>query len=243
MEDFALTFDLDMDFDGFDISGIDVGGTKTQNRYTLPKIHSGVKNHAVKYNNAVDFVKQFSKNILNGDAIHCLTSGNFIFGDIFEAFAVEENLLIEDMTASTLSISKDNVDSLHNLLAGDFLRSLNLIVSDYFWSHNRQNAPYIYSQLDIDDMFQLAVAGTHTKVTLLKIDGRKIVFTGSANFRSSRCVEFFQVETNPETYDFHKAWHDEILGKYATVKKSVRASKLYDMITQNTEGKKSWDQE
>lgn len=201
---------------------------------------SKVKCAAVKHDNAQAFVSEVGKRILAGETVHALLSGNFIFGEIFEALAVQNQVLIEDLTASTLSISKENVDSLHNLMVAGYIGTLNLIVSDYYWSHNRQNAPYIYEALDIDQRFQLAVAGTHTKIALLKINGKKIVCKGSANLRSSRSVEEASFETNEELYDFHMAWHEEILREYGTVKKAVRASKLFDMIVRNTKGRKTW---
>ena len=237
-----LELDVDFDLGGFDFD-LDGSKAKPENRFVLPKPHGKVRNAAVKYERAEDLVDEMGQAILDGDRTHTLVSGNFIFGDFFEALAVKRNLLIDDLTLSTLSLGKDNVDSLHNLLAGDYLRSLNIIVSDYFWSHNRQNAPYIYNKLDINNMFQLAVAGTHTKVTLMRIGDQKIVIKGSANLRSSRCVEEFTVETCAELYDFHKDWHDKILRDYGTIKKAVRASKLFDKITEGVEGKKTWHQE
>lgn len=236
--------DLDVDFDlgGFDF---DLGGSnkKQENRFILPRQHARVRNAAVKYERAEELVDDMGAAILGGDRVHAVVSGNFIFGDFFEALAVKHNLLIDDLTLSTLSLGKDNVDSFNNLLAGDYLRSLNIIVSDYFWSHNRQNAPYIYNKLDINNMFQLAVAGTHTKITLMRIGDKKIVIKGSANLRSSRCVEEFTVETCAELYDFHKEWHEQILRDYGTIQKAVRASKLFDKITEGVEGKKTWHQE
>lgn len=238
MDDFILDIDIDLDLalDGFASDN----QSKISNRFVLPKIHRKVKTLAVKYERAEEFVQSCGEHILNGETVHALLSGNFIFGDFFEALAVKFNLLIDDLTLSTLSMGSDNVDSFHNLLAGDYLKSLNIIVSDYFWSHNRQNAPYIYNKLDINDMFQLAVSGTHTKVALMRIGDKKIVITGSANLRSSRSVEEITVQSSDDLYDFHMEWHQEILREYATIKKAVRASQLFDMITKNTEGKNSW---
>jgi hypothetical protein len=242
-------FIKDFSFDGIefdiDLKAFDLGENKTisENRYVKPKLFQSVKSHLVKYDNAEKLIDEIGDSILAGDRINALLSGNFIFGDIFEALAVKQNIYIDSLQISTLSLSKDNVDSLHNLLAGDYLGNLEIIVSDYFWSHNRQNAPYIYSQLDISDKFQMAVAGTHTKVALILIGGKKLVVSGSANLRSSRCVEEICIETNAELYDFHKEWQTEIITKYSTIKKAVRASALFDMLTNGVEDKKSWHQE
>lgn len=201
------------------------------NRYVKPRLYRHVPSYAVKYARATEFVRDMGPKILGGQRVDALISGNFIFGDFFEAFAVEADILIDDLTFTTLSVSQDNIDSLRNLMVGDYLTSLNIIVSDYFWSHNRQNAAYIYDALDMGDRFQLAVAGIHTKIALLTYEGKKLVVHGSANMRSSRSVEAFTVETNPDLYDFHMAWNRAILDRYATIRKSVRAQKLFDGIT------------
>lgn len=239
--DFEIDFDSNMEFD---IEGFNDTDIISNNRYSLPKLYKKIKTTAVKYDNAVEFAKETQKQILNGEMVCALLSGNFIFGDFIESFAVESNILIDNLTLSTLSLSRENIDSLHNLVSGGYLSELNIIVSDYFWSHNRQNAPYIYDNLDIDNCFQLAVSGTHTKITLIKTGGKKIIITGSANFRSSRSIEEITIQTNSELYDFHMEWHQHILERYGTIKKPLRASKLYDSILKNTpQGGRVWGQE
>ena len=224
--------DLGMADFTLDLAAFNIDGTSDDsNRYVKPRLAKRPRATAVKYDRAEDLVKDLGAGILAGERADVLASGNFIFGDFFEALAVTHDVHIEDLTLSTLSISQDNVDSLKNLIDGGYLGSLNIIVSDYFWSHNRSNAKYIYDALDVDDKFQLAVAGTHTKIALMLIDDKKIIIHGSANMRSSRSVEVFTVETNPDLYDFHMEWHRAILDQYATIKKSVRATKLFDGIT------------
>lgn len=220
--------DLDLDLGAFDIG---LGGEEVANRYVKPPLYRHVPAHAVSYNNAKAMARDMMPDIVAGERVDALVGGNFIFGDFIEAFAVEANVTIDDLTISTLALSEENVDSLRNLMIGGFLTNLNLLVSDYFWSHNRASAPYIYRQLDIGDRFQLAVAGVHAKVALLNVEGRKIIVTGSANLRSARCVEVFTVETNADLYDFHAAWIGKLMEAYATIRKSIRAGEAYDLIT------------
>ncbi|HET7321183.1 MAG TPA: hypothetical protein VFI96_01730 [Longimicrobiaceae bacterium] len=222
---------FDLDLDGFDIGG---SQGKVETRYVKPPFYVGERRAPALYERAVDLVRDIGPAILAGERVDAVVSGNFIFGDFLEAFAVEANVLIDDLTLSTLSISKDNTDSLHNLLAGDYLGALNIVVSDYWYSHNRVNLAYIYEQLDLKDRFQLAVAGIHTKITLLRIGERKIVMHGSANLRSSRSVENVTIETNPAVYDFHHGWHARILERYATVRKSLRVGHLFDLIQEGS---------
>jgi len=224
--------DFDLDLGAFDLGAFDLGkGDTSENRYVLPKLAKRPTSRSVKYDRAADFVKDCGQAILDGERVDALLSGNFIFGDVFEALAVETMTAIDDLTISTLSIGDENVVSLGNMLETGFLGTLNIIVSDYFWSHNRHNAEFIYKTLDQGDRFQLAVAGTHTKIALINIEGRKIVAHGSANLRSSRSVETVTFETNADLYDFHMGWHREILDAYATIRKPMRAQKLFDHLT------------
>lgn len=238
LPDFGLD-GVDIDFAAFDQATTKTPSALSQNRYVKPKAFKPVRQ--VKYDRAIDLVRDMLPSMRAGERIDALLSGNFIFGDLFEAFSTETNAQIDDLTLSTLSFGKDNVDSLKNMMQGGYLINLNIVVSDYFWSHHRINAPYIFQSLDIDDRFQLAVAGTHTKIALMNIGGHKLVIHGSANLRSSRSLEAITIETSADLYDFHKSWHDLILTRYATIKKPLRASKLFDHITKNAVGDK-WDE-
>lgn len=137
------------------------------------------------------------------------------------------------MTISTLSMNQNNVDSLANLMHGGYIGELNLIISVYFWANERSSLiPYIYEKLDIDNRFQLAVAGVHTKTCQFVTDGgRKVVMHGSANLRSSGNVEQFTMEENPELYDFYDEKFNLVLAKYGTIKKAIRSNELWNTIS------------
>lgn len=225
------TIDIGMPNLELDLGAFSLEQPENLNRYILPKPPKHVKTRAVKYDRAADMINDCGQAILDGERIDAMLSGNFIFGEIFEALAVEKLIRIDDLTLSTLSIGQENVDAFANMMKTGFLGTLNIIVSDYFWSHNRHNAAYIYEQLDQENRFQLAVAGTHTKIAMIKINEKKIVAHGSANLRSSRSVETVTIETNPALYDFHMDWHKEILETYATIRKPLRAQKLFNHLT------------
>ena len=221
--------DMNLDLAAFDM-GADDKPERIETRYCKPRIYRHVKATAVKYDRAKDLVMDMLPAIVAGERIDALVSGNFIFGDVFEALAVQANITIDRLIISTLAMSQENVDSLHNLLTGGYLDKLDLLVSDYFWSHNRASAPYIYEKLDIGDRFQLAVAGVHAKVALIETEGRKIVMTGSANLRSARCIEVFTIETNPDLFDFHAEWIGRLMTAYATIRKGIRAGDAFNLI-------------
>lgn len=199
-------------------------------RYVKPPRCAEVKPKQVKYRNAHQLSKDIQ--IAKGERVFCLINGSFIAGDFIEAFIVDRNLHVKKMIVQTLSMSQNNVDSLHNLIVGDYVDDMSLIVSDYFWSHERRNlVPYIYQELDIKNKFQLSAAGTHCKITIFETHcGMKYVIHGSANLRSSANIEQFVIEECEELYNFVYEVSMKIENKYKTINKSIRVDKLWDLI-------------
>lgn len=190
-----------------------------ETRYTLPKVVP-MKEDFVMYDNAQKMAKE-------------LRLG---FGERFDAYLTTQRACAKKMTISTLSLSQNNVDSLHTLMDKGYIEELNLIISVYFWGNElRSLVPYIYKQLDIGDRFQLAVAGVHTKTVHFEtLGGRKIIMHGSANLRSSGNIEQFTMEENPSLYDFYDDHFNRIIDKYATIRKPIRNSKAWDLFTRMT---------
>lgn len=217
---------------------LDLGFGSFNNRYQKSKEVKELPSGMIKYANAEKLAKNI--NLDECSRYNCIVAGNFIFGDFIEAFLVEHNLKCTSMTISTLSLDQNNIDSLRNLFDGDYMDKLDMIVSDYFYAHEKRALiPYMYEKLDFEDRFQLAVAGSHTKITLMELeDGRKIVMHGSANLRSSSNIEQFVIEINRELYDFWLEFHNNILEEYSTInknikkQKSIRGKKLWQVITQ-----------
>ncbi len=188
----------------------------------------------MRYDNAVKLAKDLYLD--KGERYDCLVSGNFIFGDLIEAYLVQHRAKALKMTISTLSLSQNNVDSLANLLNAGYVDELQLIVSTYFYGNEVNSLiPYIYKNLDTGGKFQLAIAGTHTKTAQFEtLGGRKIVMHGSANLRSSGNIEQFTIEENAELYDFYDDIFSKIAEKYATIQKMVRGSALWDTVNKKT---------
>lgn len=203
---------------------------KFENRYIKPPKQKDIPYKKLKYKYAEDLVKEID--FKNLDRVFCIVSGNFIFSDFIEAFIVHNNILVKEMIISTLSYSQDSIDSLENLIKGNYLQKLDLIVSDFFFAHERNKLiKSTYEKLDIDNKFQLAVAGTHCKTYQFKTSGGKhIIIHGSVNMRSSSNIEQFVIEDNKELYDFNKEYQNKIIGKYKTINKSIRQNELFNLI-------------
>jgi hypothetical protein len=167
-----------------------------------------------------------------GARYFCVVNGSFYFGDFIEALIVNNAYQVKEMTISTLSLNENNVDSLHLLMAEEYVDRLNLIVSAFFFSHEQKNlVPYIYQELDIGDRFQLAAAGTHCKLCIFEtVCGLKVVIHGSANMRSSGNIEQFVVEESPELYDFNHRYQTAILEKFKTINKPIRHQRLWQVV-------------
>ena len=213
----GFNFDFKADFDfSFDIGLSNAVDT----RYMKARKAKPIPNERIKYSNA----KKLAKKIKIEDDVSwdIIVPGNFVFGDLIEAIIMENNAKVTEMTVSTLSLDQNNVDSFKNLFVWGRLDKLNLIVSDWYYSHERKALiPYIIDELDIDNKFQLAIAGIHTKIVLMEtLGGKKIVMSGSANLRSSDNIEQFTIEENKELYDFHKEWHDTIINNFSIIDKS-----------------------
>lgn len=108
--------------------------TKSSRIHT-PKHQPEMLAHKVKYKNALQLAKDIGSLDKEGQRVFAVVDGSFIFGDFIEAYLVTHNLLAKRMVISTLSMSQENVDSLKNLLTGDYLEKLDVVISDYFYSH------------------------------------------------------------------------------------------------------------
>lgn len=225
-----MEFDQPVEIAGFDLdwagpsSAIDTDMTIIK-RYPRPR--------TVKYEYSADMVKKMP-DMQEGEALYAIVSGNFIFGDFIESYLVENNFMAEELHIATLSLSQDNVDSLRNIRQGGYVQDMSLIVSDYWYAHERRKkggVPYIMEKLGAEGRFSFAAAGLHTKVTLIKTTcGRYMVLHGSANLRSSRNVEQFCVENNRELYLFNRLWMGKIMDNFKINKKTSRGGQLWQTV-------------
>lgn len=223
----GIEFELtDVDFSDVEITV----GLEFKTRYIKPPKTKDLEEHLLKYSNA----EKLAKDILieEKSRYFVVIDGSFYFGDFIEALIIDKGYHVEKMTISTLSLNENNVDSLAGLLKAGLVNELNLIVSDYFYSHERHNlTPYIFKELDINNKFQLASAGTHCKLCIIKTKcGKHIVIHGSANLRTSGNIEQIVIEENKTLFDFNDAYQDEIIKKFKTINKSVRGKDLWRAI-------------
>lgn len=187
-------------------------------RYVRPKVKP-VKRSTVRYEKAAAFAHDLGL-LEKNERVDAIISGKFIMGDFIEAYMVEHNLHTKRLLISTLSYSENNVDSIRNLLDGGFVDTVDIVVSPYFFAHERRYLiNYAYEQLDDEtNRLQLAVCPVHTKTyQFITDDGRHIIMHGSANLRANANFENMVIEESEETYRFYADFYDEALREYPTI--------------------------
>lgn len=215
-------FDIGLDdlMDAFDLESLDGFGDlmdddETETRIIAPRLRKPI---TAAYRHAEEFAKAVS---LEKDAhYYAIVSGDFIFGDLLEALICDKETHVKNLDVATLSLSQNNIDSFRTIMDTGYCLKLNLIVSHYFFSHERKGLiPYIYQELDRGDRFQLSVAGSHCKIACFEtFEGLKFSLHGSANLRSSSNVEQFTLTEDAGLYDFNMQFMDGIHRVYSTIK-------------------------
>jgi len=194
-----------------------------------------VSERFIKY----DYAEKLANDIKIGrnERVSVIVNGSFIFGDFIEAFILKHNIKVKEMTLCTLSYNENNIDSLKNLIDNEWIDNLNIIVSDYFFGHERTNLiAYAYNKLDNDkNKFQLAIERTHCKIYLFETyNGSYFVIQGSVNLRSSGNSEQFSIEENKALYEFYNNNFKDILERNKTINKSLKFSKSWQKQNQET---------
>jgi len=226
----------------FDVGGKfkprNVAGVK-ESRFIEPHDCEEIDEFRIKYSNAEKLAEEIGPLPLDFRAF-CILDGKFIFGDFIEALIVKNNWQCEELTISTLSASKDNVDSLSNLISGGYLKQLNIIVSHYYFANERHTGglmPYMYETLDVNDVLQVAVASVHTKIAMIHtVCGKKITIHGSANLRTSSNIEQIVIEHSPKLFDWCAEVHHSIIDKHKTIAKPVRRNALWSAVLGDGDG-------
>ncbi|GAB2866102.1 hypothetical protein [Hymenobacter ruber] len=196
-------------------------------RYSAPRACKDVPEELTNYAKAEDMARGMA--LSPGCRHYQMVSGGFIFGDFIEALLREQHIQAVEMTISTYSLSRNNIDSLRGLMDSGHIEKLSLIISAGQHSHELHGlVPYALEQLDLDNRFQYAAAGTHCKLCIFEtLQGNKVVMHGSANLRSSGNIEQFMLEENPALYDFNHAYQQRILTRYGVINhnKPLRGTK------------------
>lgn len=236
-EDFldGLTEDLLLDL------GFSDGGDNADADFSpkLARVRRFKAPRCARYEHAVEAARDVGL-LAKGDHVDMIVSGNFIAGDFLEAYLAENGLMAQEMIISTLSMSRDNVDSLRNIQLSTLAGSMGLIISSYFFANERRaGIEDIIKQLGQDPRFFFAAAGIHTKITLIRtVCGMALTFGGSANLRSSRNIEQITIDNDEAIYQHHRAWMAEILNNYHVTHTMLRRERLWTLVAKKEVARK-----
>jgi hypothetical protein len=230
MNELELNFDINLD--DFNIN-IDLDFEDTLNsRIITPPACKGIsfvkESCATKLSEKIGYMGKNKRTF-------AILNGSFVYFDFIFEFLIQQNSHIKTMTISTLSMSKENIKKMEELIENDCISELNLIISDYFYSHEKNNlVKYLYHCLDKNNIFQLAVCRTHCKTCIFELqDGRKFVFHGSANLRSSNNLEQIMIEESEYLYNFNLEYQKNIIEHYKTINKSLTGKNLWKQVLGN----------
>lgn len=170
----------------------------------------------VKYDNAVKLASEIT---LEPDCCYyAIVKGTFIFGDFLEALTSVHKLNIEKIYVTTLGMNENNVDSLINLIRLYEAPEVNLIVSSYFFGVEKRNLiPYMAEEA-AGKPFNVAVAGSHAKITCIKAGDLHLVMHGSANLSSNSDIEQFMIQDNKELFDYNVSILERIMQKHTIIR-------------------------
>lgn len=221
----------DVDAGAFRVDGFDDDEDSDEEhecRYIRPVLHP-VPRRTVRYEKAAALARDLGL-LQKHERVDAIISGKFIMGDFIEAYMVEHDLHTERLLISTLSYNENNVDSLLNLLDGGYVDTLDIVVSPYFFAHERNTLiRYTYEKLDNEaNRLQLAVAPVHTKTyQFITDEGLNLIFHGSANMRANANFENMVFEESEQTFKFYADFYDEILREFPTIQKDKKYLKTW----------------
>lgn len=179
---------------------------KTGKEYII--IKHEIKSMFVHFKNAIELVKSLKYFPKKNEAYYIWIQGNFIFGDFITQFIVQHNLIIKELTIITLSITRNNIEALDELIVKGYCNKINLVLSEYYIRTEKikqtKTIELLIKITSDNENFNLYTTETHQKIVLLHTSlDNKIVFHGSANMKGSQNYEQLMIDNNDELYDFN----------------------------------------
>lgn len=225
-----LGFDSDLhDF----VSDVDVYEQRIYNREIVKRPQT------VCYEYAMDFANQV---VLDDKTeTFAFVSGNFVFGDFVEALVDMRRLSVKRMSLMTLSLNDENIDIIRNIIEWENVERLDLVVSDYWFTHERFKGglvDYLFNELRVPGMeLNVAFAAVHCKTWCIETrNGHYLTIQGSANLRSSRNIEQVHISPSMDLFNFVDGFTQECINAYETVNhgnsriKGVRSGQLWQAV-------------
>ena len=147
-----------------------------------------------------------------GCAIHAIMKGNYSYADLIPAvLKLSAPARLDYLAATTLGFSQKAVLQLIDLIDSGNVRTLDFLCADFFAKADPEICQFARKELARRGS-RFAAARCHAKIILMGLDdGTRYVSESSANIRACRSIEQFTLTNDPELYEFHREWIDELM--------------------------------
>jgi hypothetical protein len=147
-----------------------------------------------------------------GCTIHAIMKGNYSYADLIPAvLKLSEPSKLDYLAATTLGFSQKAALQMIDLLDSGNVRTLDFLCADFFEKSDPEICNFAREELTRRGS-RFASARCHAKIILLGMDdGTRYVSESSANIRACRSIEQFAITNDPDLYDFHRVWIDELM--------------------------------
>ena len=165
----------------------------------------------VRLEQAAAAVRALSPLPVPGESLHGVTDGTYSGWSLATACIQLLAEPVAEMIVATLGFNRPNCSDLCEAIDAGKVRSVLLLVSDYFRSSDRTVFADCRRELEARGQ-RVAIARSHAKLILLRTAGRSIVCETSANLRGSTNYEQFTLCDDAALFDFHRRWILELVG-------------------------------
>jgi hypothetical protein len=149
-----------------------------------------------------------------GESLHAIMTARLDMTDVLNAL-LEKLGRCEVAKIGTLGLNRRNYKALVRMLDAGQIGSLTLLVSRFFWAHNKE----LFTEMLIAFRQRkqiVAAVDSHAKVmSLCFSNGTRFAVEGSANLCSNGSArENFCIVNDPALVDFHATWISEMAARH-----------------------------
>lgn len=126
----------------------------------------------------------------------------------FNAFTfipwISKRLFIDELYASTYSISRRVIESLQHLQHNGRIGKVTLLISDSMIKRNPVTIDVLEAVIKHNANFQVKYYWNHSKVCLIKAGDSHLILEGSGNWSENAQLEQYIITNHEEVYNFRR---------------------------------------
>lgn len=116
---------------------------------------------------------------------------------------------IEELTASTYSISMKVVEALQEMKRMGKIDKINLMISDSMMKRNPKVSDSINAWASLDPMVSVVYSWNHSKIVAIKTETDHYTIEGSGNWGENACYEQYVLVNDESVYNLRKRLFNE----------------------------------